>query len=310
MNTFVDLPMLQGAKLIENMSNDEYHAQAEFSSSQLKDILRSGAHFYSHNIIKEHEKESKKHLDFGTLAHTLFLEPEQFDNEFVVVPVDAPRRPTETMLNAKKPSEDTLARIAFWNQFDAEHGEKLIISAEQLDGAMRIANNLRTLSTFQFMRNEYGMAEASIFFTDPVYDLQLRVRPDWHIAPCRNFPNGLIIDVKTSRDARPYGFSKQCGDYGYDLSAAMYREGFQQYYDTEDKPPFIFLVAENDAPYNVKQYKASDLLLSVGEARYNKAKALLAESLLIDEWDGYSKELEDIGLPSYMAKQALEHDFH
>lgn len=309
MNAFIEQE-LKAAYMVEKMSNDEYHACHDVSSSQLKDILRSGAHFYSHNIAKEHERETKKHLDFGSLAHALFLEPQVFADEFVVVPADAPRRPTEVMLKAKNPSDDSLARIAFWQKFDAENGNKTEISQKQLDGANRIVNNLRSLSTFQFMKNEYGMAEASIFFADPVYGLQLRVRPDWHIPPCKNFPNGLIIDVKTSRDARPFKFSRDSGDYGYDLSAAMYREGFQQYYDTEDKPPFIFMVAENDAPYNVKQYNASELFLSVGDARYNKAKALLAESLLINEWDGYGRELEDLNLPSYMVKQALEHDFH
>ncbi len=90
----------------------------------------------------------------------------------------------------------------------------------------------------------------------------------------------------------------------------MYREGFQQYYQTEQKPDFVLLVAESSIPFNVKQYKASDLFLSVGDTRYNKAKELLAESLLINEWDGYSLEMEDLFLPSYMTKQALENDFN
>jgi hypothetical protein len=307
MNAFVELPT---ASLIEKMSNDEYHACPEFSSSQLKDILRSGAHFYSNNIIKENERESKKHLDFGTLAHTLFLEPEQFHNEFAVIPADAPKPPTDVMRNAKNPSEDSIKRVQWWDNFAAEHGTKITITTELLEGAQRIANNLRTLSSFKIMENNYGMAEASIFFVDPIYGLQLRIRPDYHIPPCSALPNGLLFDVKTARDARPFKFQKDCGEYGYDLSASMYREGFQQYYNTEYKPDFIYLVAENTAPFNVKQYKASDLLLSVGDHRYNKAKELLAESLLIDEWDGYSKDLEEIYLPSYMVKQALESDFH
>lgn len=294
MNAFIEQE-LNAPSMIEQLSNDEYHARPEFSSSQLKDMLRSGAHFYSHNIIKEHERETKKHLDFGTLAHTLFLEPDQFESEFVV----GPKFDRRTKVGKEE--------AAAW---EAANEGKIIIDQDQLDGAQRIANNLRELSTYQFMQNEYGMAEASIFFKDPIYGLDLRIRPDWHIAPCKNFPNGLIIDVKTTRDARPFGFSKQCGEYGYDLSAAMYREGFQQYYDTEEKPPFIFLVAENAAPFNGKQYQASDLFLSVGEAKYRKTKELLAESLLIGEWDGYSKDLEEIFLPAYMTKQALENDFH
>lgn len=306
MNAYIELPT---AQLIEKMSNDEYHARPEFSSSQLKDMLRSAAHFHSHNIVKEHEREVKKHLDFGTLAHTLFLEPELFETEFAILPEDAPRRPTEVMLKAKNPSPETLGKIAWWENFDANNAGKTLVTAEQMAGAKRIVENLQALSMYAEMQNNFGMAEASIFFTDPAFDLELRIRPDWHIAPCSRFPNGLIIDVKTANDARFTAFSKACGNYAYDLSAAMYREGFQQYYRTIEKPAFIFIVGENDAPFVAKQYKASELFLSVGETRYNKAKELLAESLLINEWDGYSLELEEIFLPSYLTKQALENNF-
>ncbi|WP_286713744.1 PD-(D/E)XK nuclease-like domain-containing protein [Acinetobacter sp. UBA2581] len=306
MNAYIELPT---AQLIEKMSNEDYHARPEFSSSQLKDMLRSGAHFYSNHVLKEVERESKTAMDFGTLAHTLFLEPDQFEAEFAVLPEDAPKRPTETMLKAKNPSPDTLGKIAFWENFEAEHAGKIIVTAEQIQGAQRIVENLKQLSMYAEMQNNFGMAEASIFFTDPAFDLELRIRPDWHIAPCKAFPFGLILDLKTTTDARPNAFSKKCGDFGYDLSAAMYREGFQEYYRTEQKPPFIFLVAESSIPFNVKQYQASELFLSVGETRYNKAKELLAESLLINEWDGYSLELEEIFLPSYLTKQALENNF-
>lgn len=294
MNTIHQL-LQSSDQLIQGMSNDEYHARPEYSSSQLKDMLRSAAHFYSNNILKEVERETKAAMNFGTLAHTLFLEPEQFENEFVVAPKFERR--------TKAGKEEALA----WEQ--ANQG-KILVDAEQVEAAKRIVINLQKLSSYADMQNNYGMAEASIFFTDPVYDLPLRIRPDWHIAPCKTFPNGLILDLKTTTDARAHAFSKKCSDFGYDLSASMYREGFQQYYQTEQKPDFVLLVAESSIPFNVKQYKASDLFLSVGDTRYNKAKELLAESLLINEWDGYSLEMEDLFLPSYMTKQALENDFN
>ncbi|WP_180023387.1 PD-(D/E)XK nuclease-like domain-containing protein [Acinetobacter sp. YH1901134] len=292
MNAFVELPT---AQLIEKMSNDEYHSRPEFSSSQLKDILRSGAHFYSNNILKEVDRETKSAMNFGTLAHTLFLEPDKFENEFVIAPKFDRR--------TKAGKEEALA----WEQ--ANEG-KILVDAEQVEHAKRIVANLQMLSSYADMQNNYGMAEASIFFTDPEFGLQLRVRPDYHIAPCRAFPFGWIGDLKTTTDARPHAFSKKCADFGYDLSAAMYREGFQQYYGTEQKPPFVLLTAESAIPFNVKQYNASDLFLSVGETRYRRSKELLAESLLINEWDGYSTEMEDLYLPSYMTKQALENDFN
>lgn len=292
MNSVIQLPT---TSLIERMSNDEYHACPEFSSSQLKDILRSSAHFHSNNILKENERETKKHLDFGTLAHTLFLEPEQFENEFVIGPKFDRR--------TKAGKEEAAA-------WEAANQGKIIIDEDMLQGAKRIANNLRGLSSYQLMQDHYGKAEASIFFTDPVYGLNLRIRPDYHIVPCEAFPNGLQFDVKTTTDARPFKFMRSCADFGYDISAAMYREGFQQHYGTAEKPEFIFLVAESSAPFNVKQYRASDLFLSIGERRYNKAKELLAESLLIDKWNGYSTELEDISLPQYMLNQAIENEFN
>ena len=292
MNAFVELPT---ASLIEKMSNEEYHSRPEFSSSQLKDMLRSSAHFYSNNILKEVERETKTAMSFGTLAHTLFLEPEQFEHEFIIAPKFDRR--------TKAGKEEALA----WEQ--ANQG-KILVDAEQVEGAKRIVSNLQKLSSYADMQNNYGMPEASIFFTDPIYGLELRIRPDWHISPCKAFPNGLILDLKTTTDARAHAFQKKCGDFGYDLSAAMYREGFQQFYETDDKPAFILLVAENSIPFNVKQYKASDLFLATGEQRYKKSKQLLAESLLVDEWHGYATDLEDIYLPQYLTKQALENDFN
>lgn len=292
MNAFVELPT---ASLIEHMSNDEYHACPEFSSTQLKDMNRSAAHFYVNSISKEAKKEASTAMNFGTLVHTMFLEPEQFENEFVI----APKFDRRTKAGKEE--------VAAWEQ--ANEG-KLLVSEEDVDNASRMSENLRSLSIYKAMQDNYGMPEASFFFTDPVFGLNLRVRPDWHIAPCKAFPNGLIIDLKTTDDARPMAFSRTCANFSYDLSTSMYREGFQAYYQTEDKPPFIFLVAERNTPFNVKQYKASDLFLSVGDVRYKKSKESLAESLLLDEWNGYSKGIEDIFLPQYMTKQALENDFN
>lgn len=285
---------LQSAKLIEKMSNEDYHARPEFSSSQLKDMLRSAAHFYVSNISKEAKKEASAAMNFGTLVHTMFLEPDQFENEFVIAPKFNRRT------NAGK------EEAAAWEQ--ANQG-KMLVNADDIDSATRMAENLRTLSIYQDMKKYSGMPEASLFFTDPVYTLQLRVRPDWHIAPCDAWPNGLIIDLKTTEDARPVAFAKTCGNFAYDLSASMYREGFQQVYKTEEKPAFIFLVAERNTPFNVKQYIASDLFLAVGDSRYNRAKEKLAESFLLDEWNGYSKDLEDIDLPQYLIKNTIETTF-
>lgn len=307
MNTQVIVP---NTSMVECMSNDEYHAHPAFSSSQLKDLLRSAAHFYVNSITREVKKEATAAMDLGTLVHTLFLEPDAFESEYQLMPEDAPARPTSAQINAKKPSDETIARIAWWQQFEENTAGKQIISLADYETAIAMAEKLRTLSMYSVMQNNPGMPEASIFFTDPIYGLQLRIRPDWHIPPCDAFPNGLIIDLKTTDDARPHAFSNTCDKFCYDLSAAMYQEGFQEYYQTDEKPDFIFLVAERKAPFNVKQYKASDLFISCGEQRYKQSKSLLAESMLVNEWHGYSLALEEIHMPSYRLNEVMKSTFN
>lgn len=283
--------MLNTAYMVERMSNNAYHNRPEFSSSQLKDLLRSGAHFYVNNVTKEAKKESSAAMNFGTLIHTMFLEPECFNDEFVIAP------------EFNRRTKDGKAQAEAW---EAANVGKMLVTQEQVENACRAAEQLRSLSSYKVMQNNYCLNEASIFFTDPVYGLQLRIRPDSHIPPCHALPNGLILDVKSTTDARPHGFSKKCADFAYDLSAAMYQEGFQQYYNTEQKPDFLLLVAESSTPFNVKQYKADDIFLAVGAKRYEQAKEKLAESLLLNEWDGYSTELEEISLPNYLVNKALD----
>lgn len=297
MNAIVEISSF----IIEKMGNTEYHAHPNFSSSQLKEMLRSAAHFKVNCLAPDEDDENddkgadvkKQNGDMllGTLVHCLFLEPDVFDSEFVV------------SQKFDRRTKDGKAEAA---AFEAANVGKMIIDQDMLDAAKGMVETLTQHPVYQVMQNNYGMAEASIFFQDPISDLHLRVRPDWHIPPCTNFPNGLIIDLKTTEDARPEAFSRTCANFGYDLSAAMYQKGFQEYYKTEDKPPFYLLAVERKKPFNTLCYTAGDLFLAVGNARFRRATTALSECLLINEWDGYTQENLEIFLPSYVTNQYMK----
>jgi hypothetical protein len=294
---------ISGNMLIEKMSNTEYHAHPNFSSSQLKEMLRSAAHFKANCLTPEVSEddvaeddvaeESKQNGDMllGTLVHCLFLEPEAFGSDFVI---------------SEKFDRRTKIGKAEYAAFHEANADKTIVTQEMIDRANGMVNTLHSHPIYQLMQNNYGMAEASIFFKEPISDLQLRVRPDWHIPPCANFPNGLIIDLKTTEDARPDAFSRTCANFGYDLSAAMYQIGFQEHYKTEEKPPFYLLAVERKKPFNTLCYTAGDLFLAVGNARFRRATSKLSECLLINEWDGYTQENLEAFLPSYVTNQYLK----
>jgi exodeoxyribonuclease VIII len=268
--------------IIIGMSNADYHAQPSVSSSQLKTILRSPAHYRAAYLEDAPRKEPTASMVLGSLTHTLFLEPENFGSEYIIAP-DCDRR-----------TKDGKAVYAAFQ--DAAEG-LTIITADQLQTAQAMANAMCGHIIHEAMTG--GHAEASIFWTDEQTGLACRIRPDYHIAPCEMWPTGLIIDVKTTDDARPEAFARTCVNFGYDLSAAMYCDGFQQHYSTDEPPLFLLLVVERDAPHAVACYECSPEMLDKGHAKYRTATNMLAESTASGNWPGYDDGIQLLNLPKW-----------
>lgn len=270
--------------IVLGMSNADYHSLPSVSSSKLKTILRSPAHYHAAYLAGAPRKEPTASMVLGSLTHTLFLEPENFGSEYIIAP-DCDRRTKE-------------GKAVYAAFQDAADG-LTIITAEQLATAQAMASALCGHIIHEAMTS--GHAEASIFWADEQTGLACRIRPDYHIPPCETWPSGLIIDVKTTDDARPEAFARTCVTYGYDLSAAMYCDGFQRCHGTTElEPPlFLLLVVERDAPHAVACYECSPEMLDKGHAKYRTAMNLLAESTDSGNWPGYNDGIQLLNLPKW-----------
>ena len=83
------------ARILENLTNAEYHASEGISASGLKLIGRSPLHYWAAYLDPKREpRVETPALKLGTAIHTAVLEPMRFADEYVVVPDSAPRRPT------------------------------------------------------------------------------------------------------------------------------------------------------------------------------------------------------------------------
>ena len=67
-----------------------YREEFKFSYSSLNRLLFSPKLFYRDYILKERETKMDKHLIEGRLIHLLLLEPDRFDEEFVMSPLKMP----------------------------------------------------------------------------------------------------------------------------------------------------------------------------------------------------------------------------
>ncbi|WP_140179387.1 PD-(D/E)XK nuclease-like domain-containing protein [Providencia stuartii] len=80
-----------------NIPNDVYHSSNGISSSMLKDARISLMYYERRHISKVIQRERSEALDFGSLFHTLALEPEKVEDEFSLPPVI----PAEALTNTE-----------------------------------------------------------------------------------------------------------------------------------------------------------------------------------------------------------------
>lgn len=287
----------------KNLSNEAYHADTTaISKSGLDAIDRSPAIYYAlHRDPNRPVRVPTPAMFTGTLTHCAVLEPQEWDTRYVMVPADAPKKPTSVQLNAKKPSDDTIAAIKYWADFAESTKGKEIVTLEQHQQAFAMSESLRKLPEIRDLL-AVGEAEVSARALDDDTGIQLRVRPDW-LAPAGN--GVIIVDVKTCQDASPDAFARSIANWRYHVQAALYTDVYQRAADVEVKA-FIFAAVEKDYPYAAAAYMLTDDDIQQGRLAYKRNLRTYAECLRTDTWPGYSTGITLLNLPKWLTKENEE----
>lgn len=273
------------ATILTDLPNDDYHARPEFSSSQIKDALRTPAHFYArHMAFDKKTNAPTANMLLGTVVHTLVLESDKFDDEYAIAPTFDRR---------------TKAGKAAAEEFAAANAHKTVISDGIKNQAQMMADSILRHPVARLIRLPNIIAEASIFYKDTATGLDCRIRPDFHLPPCEVFQHGLIVDLKTTDNASYHAFNRTIANFGYHISAAMYNDGFMQLYGTTEPPAFIWLIGERDAPYAAIAYQPDFETLQKGDDAKNDALQTIADCLSTGDWYGYPTDILNINLPKW-----------
>lgn len=230
-----------------NLAIDDYHGGAGVSKSALDDY-RKAPHLYWSNRFdptKPPEEKKASHLQ-GHLLHCAFLEPDQFGARYVTVPEDAPRKPSITQRNAKKPSAETLEAINWWDRFNLDNEGKEIITPDDYTLAWKQADSLRKIKAISTLAVN-GKPEVSAYWTDPVTGLYCRCRPDW-VSPFGD-QGDILLDIKGAADWRTDVFSRrQATPLRYHVQDAFYSEGWTR---ASGRPvlEFMFGIVEDTWPF-------------------------------------------------------------
>lgn len=278
------------------ISNDDYHGGVGVSKSGLDVLARSPLHYWAKYLDPNRErKEPTPAMKLGTAIHTAVLEPEQFTARYLTVPDDAPRKPTDAQRNAKKPSDDSIAAMTWWDEFNAKAEGREILDADQFAVCQAISQQVRQHPTARKVFAN-GKVELSAYWTDKETGLLCKCRPDLLALP-------LVVDLKSTEDASAEGFAKSAWNFRYWVQAAWYVDGIEQ--ATGQRPDaFVFGAFEKSAPYACAFYFADEAMLEMGRREYRRLLRILADCKAADRWPGYTTDVTPLGVPAWALKAA------
>jgi hypothetical protein len=220
----------------------------------------------------------KREYDFGHLAHRLVL-----GKGADIVEIDAPDYRTKDAREARDKAHANGETPALAHEVD-----KARVMAR------RVLEHPRAGQWFDIKR---GAAEQSVYATDPLTGVRLRMRADWLWMGAAD-GRLLCVDYKTGTTANPDELVRKFWQLGYFMQDAWYRRVLTLAKIAAD-PAFCFVVQEKEPPHLVTIVKYDAEAVAEGERLNRKAIDLYARCRERDEWPSYSDGIVSLSLPHW-----------
>lgn len=222
---------------------DTYHTDySRLSPSMLSVLAKSPEEFHARFIAKTMKTEPTEAMVFGTLLHTLIMEPETVDERFIV---------------ASKVDRRTKEGKAAWSEFLSKADGREIVSEDVFDECTKAADAV--LQHDQVAKLLGRKADIETPLPWELLEVPMKCRPDAVYHDLR-----LIVDYKTTEDASPKEFARSVHKYGYDRQAWAYREAVFQI--TGEMYRFLFVCVNKTEPYTAAVYELGPSEMLGGEA--------------------------------------------
>ncbi|MFN8788212.1 MAG: PD-(D/E)XK nuclease-like domain-containing protein [Neisseriaceae bacterium] len=261
-----------------------YYDNPAMSQSKLKDLKKSPKHFWEKHLSSKYYQDTETYaMHFGKAARMCLFEHQSFINNYIVEP-NIDRRTKEGNL--------------VFAEFEADIGNKTVISADDMVTVKRIRDAVLNKKISRILLNN-GLPEHELYWTDTNTGIKCKAKLGYFIEPCEQFPNGLIIDLKTTINAEPSEFAKSIYTFGYYNQLAYYCKAVKTIYQTLDYPTFIFIAVEKTAPFECSFLAGNEEMLEIGLKENRRLLNLYNHCIQTGKWPGYDDKVQEIGLPSW-----------
>lgn len=255
---------------------DGIHKNVAFAHYLKEDRVSKSRLWKAYNFSPAHariEEEANDAMRKGSITHTCVLEPDSFRLRYV-------RGPDDRKGNKWK---DAVAGAA-------DRGMEALTSKE-FDNALLLRDAVKDDPYIKMLAGNGAFREISAFATDPATGLRIKARADAYVPG-----DGIIVELKTTTDARASQFGRRVLDLGYHVGEAHYRHTWSL--AGGDPIAFIFIALETDPPYAFKIYELKPDEVAEGEAIRAKAMATWAECVETGVWPAYATQPEPLGFRS------------
>jgi exodeoxyribonuclease VIII len=242
-NGMMETPMTSVRKC--NIPFSEYVESLDVNASALRAGRRSMQHMVA--TLTGVRKDPSPAMLLGSALHAAVLEPARFD-ACVTVPPSVDRR-------------TKAGKEAYASWLSTTGPNAIVLDADDLQAVLAAAKAISESHLSDIVGD--GESEVSVYWSEDTAHgvVGCKARLDWFGIVKASPSCGLIVDIKTTRDASPHAFARSAAAYGYVHQAAWYARAARRLHDDGQAPrlcDYIIVAIEMDAPYAVGIYRIAE----------------------------------------------------
>lgn len=272
---------------VHTISNNEYHSSSGVSRSALCKLKRSPLHYWHEYLNPNFIKPlPTANMYMGSLVHTLVLEPNLFDDEYIIEPQLEPLPQALKLKDVGREAFDqnkiereslSVANELVMDEFNIKAEGKIVLSLDTFKQAESMRASVMNNDIAKSLLDG-AKVEQSIYFSHHETGLQAKCRPDAWLG-------SIVSDLKTCADASFRAFQSEAMRYSYFLQAGMIKCALQSI--GIDMESFVFLCVEKTEPFITANYILDEEAIDYGVDQFNALMIKLKECIDSDRWPAY-----------------------
>lgn len=254
-------------------SDTVYFASKALSKSAIDKLLECPA-LYKAWLDGEEEQKPSAALAFGSLAHLLTLQPQEFSGQYAITELSLATKEGKAWKASLPPAVQ-------------------LVKSEDYEKAQLMAEAVRDHPQAKMLFQNYTAEEPIYWNLDGI---PCKAKPD---IVAEVFGRRYIADLKTTESVNPEAIRKSIAKWGYHRQAAWYLSGMEAI----GKPceAFIFIFVEKSYPYLVTMCQLDESALAKGMEECLKALSILKECQASGTWPCYTRDIITLSLPPWAA---------